>query len=114
MTKVIEQHTAMEIVGNEELERLAQQEMLQRTKVLDKVREIFTFPNGGFISISTVAALYDVEEMKVISLLRVEELEGEHNLLVSRLDMLSVGFLLSESEVAQELRNQLTNIREVN
>lgn len=112
MTRIIERYTTMEIVGNEGLQRQAKEEMLQRVKVLDKVEEILTFPHDGFISITKVAELYEVEELEVFSLLSAEELEGELNVLVSRMDILRIGFLLTESEVAQELRNQVTNIRD--
>jgi hypothetical protein len=112
MTRIIEQYTPMEIVGNEELQRKAKEEMIQRVKVLDKVEEILTLPREGFISITKVAELYEVEEIELFSLLGAEELEGELNVLVSRMDILRIGFLLTESEVAQELRNQITNIRD--
>lgn len=112
MTRIIEQYTPMEIVGNEELQRKAKEEMLQRVKILDKVEEILTLPREGYIGITTVAKLYEVEEIELFNLLGAEELEGELNVLVSRMDILRIGFLLTESEVAQELRNQVTNNRD--
>ncbi|WP_077324639.1 hypothetical protein [Virgibacillus siamensis] len=113
MTRIIEQYTAKEIMSSERLQHLAKEEMLQRVKVLYKVKEILSFPRDGYINISNVAEFYEVEESKVSSLLGIaEELEGELNLLVSKMDMLNVGFLLNESVVAQELRNQVVNIRD--
>ncbi|OHR72174.1 hypothetical protein HMPREF3291_22505 [Bacillus sp. HMSC76G11] len=112
MTRIIEKYTPMEIVGNEELQRQAKEEMLQRVKGLEKVEEIFTLPREEYFSITMVAELYEVEESEVFTLLGAEELEGELNVLVSRMDILRIGFLLKVSEVAQELRNQITNIRD--
>ncbi|MGG1632340.1 hypothetical protein [Rossellomorea sp. NRS-1567] len=112
MTKVIEKYTPMEILGNEELQRQAKEEMLQRANVKGNVNEIINSPSEGYTSICKVAELYEVAEAELFSLFGAEELEGEVNILVSKMNMIQVGFLLTESEVAQELRNQVKSVRD--
>lgn len=114
MTRITEHYTPREIMYDERLKRLAHEEMLHRNRVLDNVNEILTFHREGFINIKRVAELYQVEESKVFKLLEVpEELAGEINLLVSKNDMLNVGFSLTDSDVAKELRKQVRRVEDI-
>ncbi|WP_051404845.1 tyrosine-type recombinase/integrase [Bacillus cihuensis] len=73
----------------------------------------YVFVNRDNTQLTQNSIMLVFQNLLVFSLLEVaEELKGEINILVSRNDMYRVAFLLTDSEVAKELRTQVINLRD--
>lgn len=113
--RVIDQYTVKEIMSDEKLKELAYKETIGRQEILEKVDELLD-NSYQYINVYEVANLYEVSANKVVELLDIdgEVSEEDINLLVSRRDVLHMGFLLSdvESEVARVMKTQLVSIKD--
>lgn len=116
--KMLEQYTVEEIFGDSRLRELFLIQNHRSLEVLEKVKELLTFPSDSFVNIQKVAELYEVHEESISQLMMdfgqeiLEDncYEGKSNVLFSWRAMLRIGLLLNDSEIAEEVRSQLLNV----
>ncbi|HDR7622781.1 TPA: hypothetical protein QCX73_004347 [Bacillus mycoides] len=95
-----------EILKDEKLRMKLVEKRLARFEVLNKTKQIFLLPKESALTIQQVADLYNTDVQTV------SHCTGIRDVMFSRRDILELGMLLEDNEIAKEVRTQLLNIQE--
>jgi hypothetical protein len=115
MKKLFEQYTIEEMWNDPDLRKVALNRIKRKQAVEEKVNDLLCIQPFLYIHIERIAELYEVDVLQIMDVLgmNVEEFKNELNMMVSQEDMLKCGFLLKESEVADQLRDRLSGVIEL-